>query len=301
MKKYYQYIAFTALVALIALPAVSQAEDGNVSIDTDTSVHADASVDISNPIPPPPPGQGQNPQNNTGPGSGSIRDRIRADYQARLENVKNNQDSRNIMMAARMGSSTSHEDNQGDDDRDSEATNSPRLRFGMPRGPRSLASSTMMGSTTMRGGFKIQYEDNGRAMRLGSFEIRKAIVTKELDVAIGNLNNISSRLNSRIQKETAAGHDMSAATDALATAASKIKIASDAVTALETYLPDATSTVTASTTVNLDTARSMTATAKDAIKDAQRSLNDVVTAIAHALGIELTSNTSTSASSTVSQ
>jgi len=260
MKKHYYSYGLLALALLIAFPAVSKADDNATA---------------------------------------TIRDRIRADYQARLENMRNNQDSRNIMMSARMGSTTLREDGQGDDQEGNDATGTPRFREGMPRMPGSLASSTMMGSTTMRDGLRVEYEDSGKAMRLGMFEFRKAVVTKELDVAINNLNNISSRLSSRIQKEASTARDMSAATSALVAADAKIKIASDAVTALEAYLPTATSTVTASTTVNLDTARSMIETAKNDIKDAQKSLTDVVVAIAHALGIQLNANAS--ASSTVSQ
>lgn len=286
MKKHYYIYAILAFALVIALPAVTRADQDGSSGDSDASVNA--GVNIGSPVPPPPA-----PAN----ASASIRDRIRADYQARLENMKNNQDSRNVMLEARMASSTMRPPMRGDNDAGDEATDSIRFRDNMPHAPRSLASSTFMGSTTMRERFNVQYEDNGRAMRLGMFEIRKAVVTKELDVAVSNLDNISSRLSSRIQKEEAAGHDMSAGTSALATANLKITTASDAVSALEAYLPNATSTVTASTTVNLDTARSMVSTAKDAIKAAQDSLNDVVTAIAHALGIQLNA----SASSTVSQ
>jgi hypothetical protein len=270
MKKHYSVYAFLALTLVITLPAIARADDGNISVDTETSVNA---------------------------GQGSIRDRIRADYQAKLENVKNNQDSRNIMMAARLSSSTLRTAVRSEIEVDNDATGTPTLRPGMPRGPRSLAPTTMMGSTTLRGDFRRENGGNSRAMRLGMFEARKHMVTHELDVAIHNLGNIRERLDSRIQKEQAAGRNMSAGISALATADAKIKIASDAVAALETYAPEASTTITTSSTVSLDTARSMVEAAKDAIKVAQRSLNDVVVAIAHALGVNL----GASASSTVSQ
>jgi len=160
------------------------------------------------------------------------------------------------------------------------------------------STSMMMGSTTMRGRFDQDGDDNH--MRQDMFEMRKRIVTKELDVALNNLNNISSRLSSRIDKEAAAGRDMSEASSSLVAANAKIQIASDAVTSLEAYLPSASSTASASTTISLDTARSLASTAQQDIKDAQRALNDVVVTIAHAMGLKLGEDSHIEATSTAS-
>ncbi len=249
MKNTYKLIAISTLALSIALPAIAQ---------TDNS---------SDHMTPPP----------------TIRARIRADINARVENAGNNQNVRNIL-ERRLASTTA----EGD----------------MPRPRPFMASTTIMASTTMRE--RMSDEDNDdrgmRAdMRVKMFEMRKHMITKELDVSINNLGNISSRLDSRIDKEQVAGHDMTDATSALASANIKIQAASDAVSALESYLADISVDATASTTIDLAKARDLTSDAQSAIKDAQRALNNVVVTIAHALGIKLEAHAEANTSSTVSQ
>ena len=126
------------------------------------------------------------------------------------------------------------------------------------------------------------------------------MVATGLVTALENLDNISSRLDSRIQKEQAAGQDMTDAVSALTTADAKIALASTTIASLEAYLPDASTTLTASTTVNLDGARDLASTAQSSIKDAQKALNDVVSAIAQELGLKVDADEHVEATSTAS-
>lgn len=269
MKKSYKLIAASALAIALAIPVMALADDGSVQIDTDTSVNVNASVTAPGQLLPPPQNRDEN-HGGPGPnGRPSIRAAIRADINSRVENAQNNQDLRNMIERDRMGTDTMD------------------MRPFMGSSTRMMASSTFMASSTLRDRL-FQYKDNGHAMRLDGFVIRKHMIARELDVALNNLDNISSRLESRIQKEQAAGHDMTDAISALAAANAKIASASSTIAQLEAYLPEASSTdVTASSTVNLDEARTLTSSAQSAIKDAQRALNDVVTTIAHELGIKL--------------
>lgn len=270
MKTTYKLIAVSALALAIALPAMAQTDDSNQL--------------------PPPPLQDQGQQGQPAPGDAqgrpSIRAAIRADIHARVENAQNNQDVRN-MLERRLGSSTPMHPAPGMmGDQDDSASDTSRFREDMPR-PLMASTSMAMGSTTMRARFEAREDGDDSHMRQDMFETRKRMVAKELDVAIGNLNNISSRLSSRIAKEAAAGRDMTEASSSLVSANAQIQVAALAVTALENYLPTASSTVTASTTVSLDTARGLASTAQDDIKAAQRALNDVVVAIAHSMGLKI--------------
>jgi hypothetical protein len=224
----------------------------------------------------------------------SIRERMLSDYQARLENMKNNQDYRNAMLERRIASSS----RENDDDEDSTSTRPVR---GMPLRP----GMDRFGSTTMP----------GRGLGIRMMEERKRFATHQFEIALNNLSNIRGRLDSRITKEQGAGRDMSKAIALLAVADAKISVASTSVAALDAFALNASTTVTATTTIDRDAARELADAAKKAIKDAQKALNDVVVAIAHAMGLKLgldghatttatttvTVTTSTSTSSTTSQ
>jgi hypothetical protein len=260
MKKHYSAYALLAFALILALPTVTRAEDINASVDTEDSVNSN--------IPP------------------TIRQRMISDYQAKLENVKNNQGYRNAMLERHVGTSS-----EGDENENSTST----------REMRRLPTQTEMGrfasSTTSA---------HGIGLRI--MEERKRFATHQFQVAVDNLSNIRERLSSRIHKEQATGRDMTDALRLLAIADAKIKIASDTMASLNTSAPTASSTVTASTTANLDSARKLSQEAQKEIRDAQKALNDVVVAIAHAMGLDLgldkhvtVEATSTENSSTTSQ
>ncbi len=257
MKKHLYVVAIAAVALVIALPTVSRAED---SVESDVTVQVQA-TSTGRIVP------------------GQIRNMIRQDIQQRVDNMKNNQNSRNGALEGRTGGPLRPQ--LGTSTRESSST--MPFRDGMKR----YASTTMMGSTSpMFRGEREGYMNNGREMLARMFKMRKEAVAHEADTALKNLSQIRERINSRIQKEQQAGRDMSAPISLLVTADAKIKIANDAVAALKSYMPNASST-TATSTVDLSTARTMLKTAQSAIKDAQKSLNDVVRALAKAMGLHL--------------
>lgn len=276
-KPYYLYVAI-ALALTVAMPVVSHADDSMPAQDTDSpAMNAGPQNGDSHMQMPPMPLQNQNGQG-PNPGQSSIRDRIRSDYQTQLQNVKNNQDSRNMLLEHRTASSTEgivvRMENMNDDRNGSSTRPIPRMM--VPQMAARFASSSMPD----------QEDKHGNKMNM--FEERKRFVGHQLEVALNNLTNIRERLDSRIQKEQSDGHDMSEAVSLLVTADIKIKTATNAISALSSFMP-ATSTDSIATSTDLDTARDLNSTAQSAIKDAQKSLNDVVTAIAHALGVKLPS------------
>lgn len=283
MKKYYLSTLITA--ALIALPAFAAAQmmdvEGATGIGAtlDGGPGAQTNINIRNEL------------------QQKIQNDVKA-YNERMrdikENVRNNQDGRNMMLQGRpgfasstmMGSTTRaallREKGEDGDERGDD------LRGGM------------MGSTTMMGRFKEYEDDAHRMMRFEVFHAKKEFIARQFDVALRNLANIRGRANDRITKAQQEGKDMSSAIALLAAADAKISAATAAVSALKAYLPNASTTATASTTVNLDTARGLADAARGSIKDAQKALNDVIVAIAHALGYKLGDDRDRNATSTAS-
>jgi len=308
MKKQHYLLSILALFLLLASPAISHGQETNTQGDVrvqgdDNNISGETNAQTN--VPPGMP-----------PREGSIGAQIRYDNQVRLNNMRNNQGLRNNMLQGQMprmqgsttrpwmGTSTRPWPGRPVNRLDEDGTSTmPRDFRGMPmmrngdeqgdeNGPR------MMGSTSMMRFDRDGYDQARKAMMFDMFKIRKALVTKQLHVALTNLNNIRTRINSRIQKEQSAGKDMAKAIALLATADAKIKIASDAVAALDAYTPSAQASSTASTSVaiNLDAARQLADTAQKDIHEAQRSLNDVVRAIAHAMGVNLEEQATTSTS-----
>jgi hypothetical protein len=220
----------------------------------------------------------------------SIREKIRSDIEARAKNIKTNQETRNILvekrqMTASNGTSTGSTTPERRKIETKIETKNIRVEA---RGPMDrLGTSTA--STTKRIS-RDGYENNGKSMILNFFKQRKDEISKQFTVALRNLTNLQTRISSRIDKEKLNGRDMTEASRLLIVAKTKISIANDAVNALRSYSPNASvASTTASTTqsINLDITRKMIVDVQKAIKDAQKSLNDVVIAIAHAMGVKI--------------
>jgi hypothetical protein len=128
------------------------------------------------------------------------------------------------------------------------------------------------------------YENNGKAMRPENFKMQKNKIFHELNVALNNLKNVRSRVAARITKAESSGRDMTEAKNLLITADAKIVLAQNAVLALNNISATSTGTTTASTTIDLGKPRQVAQGAIKAIRDAQKALNKVVIAIAHAMG-----------------
>jgi hypothetical protein len=288
MKKYplSLYIALSLAITAV-VPAVTNAQEDNGQ------------------LPPPPPGVGVN-------ASATIGQQIRANFEGRIQNTQMNGNFRNAMLENRLGRPPrqDQQDNQGMNDQE-DGSNTPRDMHDRPdfasstdgrppfmgnrgeRGDRFSSSSDEFGSTTMRDG---RGPRGDRGLHLGEFKNRQENIVHQMDTALSNLNQIRDRINSRITKEQANGVDMSASITLLATADAKIAIASTSIASLEAYTPAASST--ASTTIDLNTPRQLAENAIKSVGDARKALQDVVISIAHALGIDLDREATTTVATT---
>jgi len=130
-----------------------------------------------------------------------------------------------------------------------------------------------------------------KELRVDTFKIQQGNIADQLNRALNNLKQVRGRIQDRITESTQSGKDMTAAQALLAIADTKITIAGTAIATFVAYNPTTTSIAssTASTTtdIQLDRPRQVAGSAIAAIKDAKNSLNDVVTAIAQSLGVDL--------------
>ncbi len=256
--------ATAALVAV--LPVISQAQENNTPVNADASVNASIQdtppANSGQPLPPPGP-------------SGTIRAKLRSDYDTRLQNLKNNQEYRNDIIQERRGIATSTHA----EIRNIRAEDRPGIK----------------GATSTE-----ERRDLRKDMRFDIFNARKQAVIGQLTISLNNLKEIRTRISSRIDKESQAGRNMTSAKAALVTADAKIVIAQNAINALSsisaTSTIGTTATTTASTTIDLMRPRQSAQTAIMALKDARGSLNQVVVAIAHSMGLKLGVEATTTAS-----
>ncbi|MEI6304983.1 MAG: hypothetical protein WCP09_03150 [Candidatus Taylorbacteria bacterium] len=192
-----------------------------------------------------------------------IRAELRSDLKEKQDNLRTNQDIRNNIREKMMGGNAS-----------------------------TTWATTTRGNPNMP--FRGQNEDgrgymnNSKAMLFNMFQLRKNIIVRELQSAVNNLTNVESRLQSRIDKVASTSErDMTAAKALLITADAKIKIAQTAIDTIKNLTATSTAATTASSTIDLNKPRIMADDAQKAIRDAQKSLNDVVVAIAKAMGLKL--------------
>ncbi|MFA6601301.1 MAG: hypothetical protein WCT02_00335 [Candidatus Paceibacterota bacterium] len=322
MQKYLISTAVLVAIVFLGLPALSRAQ---TLLDTGAATSIGVTVD--------------------GAPAGvptSIRDRIRADYEGKIQNLQNNQEARNAIIDSRkasstpgmpllnkppikvvpvgkvlqgqtekralMASSTRPRNNKEDNRMDGEDNNQPRNLTAPPM-PGIIGRDGMMASTSarreeIRGEMK-EYRNEGRELMVSIFRNRKENAVKQLQVAVKNLVDIRTRIDSRIKKEQANGKDMSQAVSLLEVANTKITLANQAVKALMDYNPQVSTTVSASASstmtsqafINLDQVRSLITNAQKTIKDARGALNDVVVSIAKTLGLKLGEKTQNSEAS----
>jgi hypothetical protein len=243
---------------------------------------------------------------------GTIPEKIRAGVDSRLQNVKNNQETREDMVKnGRLPSTTlpkimreeqrfASSSKMRIEDRERIGSTTPK----MMRDERFSSTSPRIGerpekdfraSTTRPFLKKDGYENEGRAMVEKMLKERKDGLVKQLNVAIQNLTDLRKRISSRIEKDKLAGKDISSVSELLKVADTKLSLAKDAVKAVQNYVPttkdqtvntDTTNTQTASSTklINLDQVRTLVDKARSAIKDAHKALVDVVVAIAKISG-----------------
>lgn len=129
-------------------------------------------------------------------------------------------------------------------------------------------------------------------LRRDVFKIELNRLISQLGMSMNNLKQIKARIETRIEKATQTGRDMSKANSLLVIANNKIILAEQAINSLKLL---ATST---STNVQLEKPRQIGASAIKAVNDTRKALNDVVVAIAHGMGLKLGITTTSTATTT---
>lgn len=281
MKKTY-YLGVIAATTILFVPAFLNAQ---TLMDTSAATGIGASIDANS--------------GKTAVGvEGSIRDKIRADYENHVTNIKNNSDYRNVMLGTRasttiMTASTTRP-----------VIHPPIMDRGDNNGRNASSTSgqkdgeyrNLVASTTIQ---KMHEEmDNVRQFRVQALNMQKVYMVKALNQAISNLEQIRGRIDGRITKAEQGGKNMNTAKNLLLTADAKLTLAKQAVLALQTFNASSTITTTATSTVDLSKPRQLLNSANQAVKVARDALNAVVVEIAHDMGLKLGDNEHQDATST---
>src|SRR3989344_1085976 len=124
-----------------------------------------------------------------------------------------------------------------------------------------------------------------QSMHRDEFEVRKAAVVRQLNLALNNLKQIRERISSRIDKATASGRAMSDAKDLLVIADNKMALAEQDINSVFVVQPFPTPAATTTDNVELNKPRKVADNAIAAIKTAREALVEVVRAIAHSMGL----------------
>jgi hypothetical protein len=269
----------------------------------------DSSSDNSQPVPPPPVMHVPSTMQQTPPVQGSgEHDGGHGPRLFRAENAQNNRDFRNTVLRKNQDgiqagiSSSTHpalmmiraEREHNDGDTNDRTDDHPMLPSWLtasssPFREHRLSSSTMMelvhaareGSTT-----ELRGHENRESARLVEFAQLQSNLIAQLNQSFDRLQETRTKIADRIQSAEQSGRDMTEATSLLATADQKMTAAEQAIQAISNLTPSVSSTnITASTTVSLEKPREVGKTAIQALNDARKALNDVVVAIAHAMGL----------------
>jgi hypothetical protein len=122
-----------------------------------------------------------------------------------------------------------------------------------------------------------------KELRTDIFKTRHQAIVKQLNVSLSNLDQISSRISSRIDKASQAGRDVTSVKAMLVQAQAKITSAKEAVNVVATFVPP-TDPNNSTDTVK---PQELVKKAQESIKVARESLNKVVVALAKAMGVKL--------------
>jgi hypothetical protein len=278
MKKYYYSLVAIALVAIVALPAITTAEEG-------TSIN--------------------------------IREKLRQELELKNQNAKINQSYRNDILERqrKMASSTaSSTDKMLKKDIKGLKGDLKDIKGDFKDGVKDIKSDAKdiakdfikenkdalrNASTTLKN------KEIRKEIELRLFEMQKNALIRQLNLAIDNLKQIRARIQSRIVKAEQSGRNLTEAKNLLVIADAKINTAQTAINTLANLTVATSSTITASTTatttVKLDKPRKLGENAIKAVKDAREALNKVVVSIAKNMGLgnkTATSTPSTNATTT---
>lgn len=246
---------------------------------------------------------------NTAPATNApaIRDRIRADVDTKVQNMRYNQDVKNQMIenGYRIATTTTPRPplSQKNIKLEKIGTSSPLLN-------QKIKSEKIENMKENRIEERKENREENKIMALEMLKEKRDNLGKNLEVALKNLVELRKRIVSRMEKDRNAGKDMTKVKELLVIADAKISTAKQAVEAVKSYKPEnfvqntgtvsrcittndsSNSNVSSSTQrclpidkpVDLEGIRALVYKAQLAIKDAHKALNDVVVAIAKISG-----------------
>ncbi len=232
-------------------------------------------------------------------GAPAIRDRIRADLDAKIQNARNNQEVRNQMLenGYRIATSSPRPPLKNPPKLEKLGTTSPYIYPRINKNDemeRQGLQNKIENRAENRTGERV--EDRDRALGIELLKEKRDNLGKNLEVALKNLVELRKRISSRIEKDRLSGKDLTKVKELLAIADSKLAIAKQAVQAVKSYTPSQGETVINSTStprllpansINLEKIRTLVNSAQTAIRDAHKALNDVVVAIAKISGANI--------------
>jgi hypothetical protein len=284
MQIYKKYLlCFFSFVLLLVASSTIRTAQAQTLIDTTTATGISNTIDSGPAVNAP-----------------AIRDRIRADLDAKMQNARTNQEVRNQMLenGYKITSTTPARPPLKNPPK-LEKQSSTTPAFLNQRAPQGLKEENRLSKEMERKELEekeMERKNEGRAftMALDLLKNKKDTLGKQLDVALKNLVDLRKRIGTRIEKDRNAGKDLSTVTPLLKIADTKLMAAKQAVDAVKNYKPENSSTSPASSQnastsqsnrlVDLKTIRTLVDKAQMAIKDAHKALNDVVVAIAKISG-----------------
>jgi hypothetical protein len=232
-------------------------------------------------------------------GTPDKRPLLRQEYDNKIQNVKKNQDTRNINLEARRGLATSTRGNiqgikmeRNDELKDINANAKLELQAMREDGRPGMNSAS---GTPMRKEIMDNAREGRKEVRMESrdkiADLRIQKMVHEMRISLNNLKQIRERINKAITNATTNGKDMTEAKAALVQADAKIVIAENTFISFQAL---ASTTIDMASTTPADTAKLQQAskTTRDAIQATRQALGDVVRAIAKALRVKLEDNAS---------
>jgi len=281
MKKY-SYLLIFALALTAFLPGVVRAESGSSDSSSDDTTEVEVEIENES-------SDDDSNDDSRSKGLPILREQLRI----KTNNIEINREIRNKEVNGRLATSSRSEikdfRTMGSTTRGEriEIREERREEVGLVREETRERIKNASSSQERR--------EERREMRRDVFEIRKNALTRQLNVSLNNLKQLSERIASRIDKALENGKDMSKAQSLLILADAKIDAAELAIAELGTFvsnLPVASSTATtASSTIDLTKPREVGEKAIQAIKEAHKALVETIKAVAQSLGTTKTATT----------
>jgi len=136
----------------------------------------------------------------------------------------------------------------------------------------------------------MERKENRKNVHIQIFQAQQKRLVTQLELALTNLKQVRARIISRIEKSESENKDMTEVRRLIAVSDTKITLAAQEIATLAAYTPAGTvttgGTTTTSTDVDLIKPRQIGEAAIKAVREVHRSLVDVITTIAHTIGIK---------------